>query len=80
MRPTFRRQWRRRQQTLTDREREVLHFVVEGYKNSEIATKLEISPRTAETHRARMMRKLDLHTQADLMRFAIQLGLFPVEE
>ena len=67
-------------ETLTDREREVLHFVVEGYKNSEIATKLEISPRTAETHRARMMRKLDLHTQADLMRFAIQLGLFPVEE
>ena len=67
-------------ETLTDREREVLHFVVEGYKNSEIATKLEISPRTAETHRARMMRKLDLHTQADLMRFAIQLGLFSVEE
>ena len=67
-------------ETLTDRGREVLHFVVEGYKNSEIATKLEISPRTAETHRARMMRKLDLHTQADLMRFAIQLGLFPVEE
>ena len=67
-------------ETLTDREREVLYFVVEGYKNSEIAIKLEISPRTAETHRARMMRKLDLHTQADLMRFAIQLGMFPIEE
>ena len=65
---------------LTAREREVLYFVVEGYKNSEIANKLAISPRTVETHRARMMRKLGLHTQADLMRLALQLGLFPIED
>ncbi len=63
---------------LTDREREVLYFVMEGYKNSQIATRLSISPRTAETHRARMMRKLGLHTQAELIRFTLQLGIFPV--
>ena len=65
---------------LTDREREVLYFVMEGYKNSEIAARLSISPRTAETHRARMMRKLGLHTQAELIRFTLQLGIFPVED
>ena len=53
---------------------------MEGYKNSEIAARLSISPRTAETHRARMMRKLGLHTQAELIRFTLQLGIFPVED
>ena len=65
---------------LTDREREVLYFVMEGYKNSQIAARLSISPRTVETHRARMMRKLGLHTQAELIRFTLQLGIFPGED
>ncbi|NDJ86940.1 MAG: response regulator [Chloroflexi bacterium] len=66
--------------TLTSREREIFHLVVNGAKNAEIADKLVISPRTVETHRANMMRKLGLRTQADLIRYAIQHGIISVEE
>lgn len=61
--------------TLTAREREVLQLAVEGFGNPEIAEKLFISPRTAETHRANLMHKLGLQTQTDLVRFAIRKGL-----
>lgn len=61
--------------TLSPREREVLQLATEGYGNPEIAEKLFISPRTAETHRTNLMRKLALHTQTDLVRFAIRKGL-----
>lgn len=64
-----------RYETLTDREREVLHLVAEGHTNVEIATRLSISPRTAETHRANMMRKLGLHTRTDVIRYALQRGI-----
>jgi two-component system response regulator NreC len=67
-------------ETLTTREREVLHLAVEGYSNAEIAAHLSISPRTAETHRANMMRKLDLRTQTDLIRYALRRGILPMEE
>ncbi|MFP4324226.1 MAG: response regulator [Anaerolineales bacterium] len=67
-------------QTLTEREREVLQLLAEGYKNSQIAEKLSISPRTSETHRANLMRKLGLQTQVDLVRYAIQRGLIPLQE
>ena len=60
---------------LTDREREVLHLAAEGYSNSDIATRLVISPRTVETHRANMMRKLDLKSQTDLILFAVRRGI-----
>lgn len=66
-------------ETLTAREREVLHLAAEGHTNSQIAARLMISPRTAETHRANLMRKLGLRTQSDLIRFALRRGILPVE-
>ncbi len=61
--------------SLSPREREVLQYATEGYGNPEIAEKLFISPRTAETHRTNLMRKLGLQSQTDLVRFAIRKGL-----
>ncbi len=60
---------------LTPRERMVLQLAAEGTSNPEIAEKLFISPRTAETHRTNLLRKLGLQTQTDLVRFAIRKGL-----
>jgi two-component system, NarL family, response regulator NreC len=62
-------------ETLTTREREVLQLSAEGHTNSEIAARLGISPRTAETHRSRLMHKLGLHSQADLIRYALRRGI-----
>jgi len=67
-------------ETLTTREREVLQMAAEGRRNSEIAARLAISPRTAETHRTHLMRKLGLHNQADLIRYALRRGLVPLEK
>jgi|SRR6267143_1178326 len=64
--------------TLTAREREVLHLVAEGLTSSEIARRLFISPRTAESHRANLMRKLGLRSRTDLVRFALQCGFVPL--
>lgn len=61
--------------TLTNRERLVLQLAAEGKTSAEIAGTLFISPRTAETHRANLMRKLSLRSQTDLVRFAIRRGL-----
>ncbi len=58
--------------TLSPREREVLQYAAEGLSNAEIAEKLFLSPRTTETHRTNLMRKLNLRTQTDLVRFAIR--------
>ncbi len=63
---------------LTTREREVFQLAVDGRTNSEIAARLFISPRTAELHRANMMRKLCIHTQTDLIKYALKKGLIPV--
>jgi len=60
---------------LTPREREILKWIASGCSNKQIAAKLFISVKTVETHRARIMQKLDLHTTADLVRYAIQSGL-----
>src|SRR5579864_8784788 len=65
--------------TLTSREREVLHLAAEGHSHREIAQRLSISPRTAEVHRANLMRKLDLHNQTDLVRYAIRRGIITEE-
>jgi DNA-binding NarL/FixJ family response regulator len=62
---------------LTIREREILQLTVQGYTNAEIASKLYISPRTAETHRTNLMRKLSLHSHAQLIQFAVQRGIIP---
>lgn len=69
-----------RYETLTARERAVLHLAAEGHTNAEVATRLGISARTAETHRSNLMHKLDLHTQADLIRYALRRGLVQVED
>jgi len=66
-------------ETLTTREREVLQLAAQGLTNAEIANRLSISPRTAETHRTNLMRKLELHTQIDLIRFALKRGILPME-
>ena len=59
---------------LSDREREVLRLLALGHTNQEIAKELFISVRTAETHRAHIMRKLGLGTRADLVRYALANG------
>lgn len=63
--------------TLTNRERMVLQLAAEGSTSGEIAGKLFISPRTAETHRSNLMRKLGLRSQTDLVRFAIRRRIIP---
>jgi DNA-binding NarL/FixJ family response regulator len=64
---------------LTDREREVLGFTVEGFSSTEIGKKLFISPKTVDTYRARIMEKLNLHHRSELVRFALQTGLLKAE-
>ena len=61
--------------TLTQREREILKLIAEGYKNKEIADYLYISVKTVEKHRASLMSKLDLHNTSALTAFAIEKGL-----
>src|SRR6185436_10463151 len=63
---------RRRSGPLTTREREVLQLLAEGQANKEIATRLGITIKTAETHRARIMSKLELHSMSELVRYAIR--------
>ena len=60
---------------LSEREREVLHLLALGHTNQEIAKRLFISVRTAETHRAHIMRKLSLKSRAELVRYALAEGL-----
>jgi DNA-binding NarL/FixJ family response regulator len=61
--------------TITQREREILKLVGEGYKNKEIADFLFISTKTVEKHRSNIMRKLDIHTASGLTALAIEKGL-----
>lgn len=61
--------------TLSEREREVLQLVALGHTNQEVASRLFISVRTVEDHRARLSRKLGLETRAQLVRFALGSGL-----
>jgi two-component system, NarL family, response regulator NreC len=60
---------------LTPREREVLQLIAEGKSNKEAATALFVSPTTIETHRARIMDKLDLHSTADIVLYAVRKGI-----
>lgn len=62
---------------LTLRERQVLQLIAEGSTNAKIAAQLCISKRTVETHRANLMRKLNVKSQAELVRVAITYGLVP---
>ncbi len=65
---------------LTQREREVLVHIAEGCSNKEIATNLGVGVRTVETHRERIMRKLNIHSIAGLTRFAIAKGMVTLRE
>lgn len=60
---------------LTDREQEVLMYLAEGASNEEIAASLVISPKTVARHRENIMRKLNLHSRAELVRYAIRKGI-----
>jgi len=64
---------------LSDREREVLRLLALGHTNQEIAERLYISVRTAESHRAHIMQKLRLTTRAELVRYALTHGLLAEE-
>ncbi len=64
---------------LSPREREVLQLVVEGKSSAEIADVLFLSPKTVETYRSRLMRKLGISDLPGLVKFAIQHGLTPLE-
>jgi DNA-binding NarL/FixJ family response regulator len=64
---------------LTNREREVLQLIAEGYSTREIAEKLFVSAKTVETHRSNLMKKLDLHGTADLTRYAVRKGIVDTE-
>lgn len=60
---------------LTPRERQVLQLVAEGRTSKEIAALLDLTPKTAESYRSRIMEKLDIHETAGLVRYAIRHGL-----
>ncbi len=60
---------------LTEREREILKLVAEGYTNNQIAEQLFISPKTVDTHRTHVMDKLNLHSRAELVKYAMRRGL-----
>lgn len=59
---------------LSERETEVIQLLAWGYSNKEIAARLDISVRTVETHKANLMAKLDFHSRADIVRYALRQG------
>jgi len=62
----------RKPSTLTSRERQVLQLLAEGQANKEVASALGITTKTAETHRSRIMAKLEVHSMSELVRYAIR--------
>lgn len=66
-------------ESLTDREKQVLKLVAEGRSNKEVAELLDISVKTAMSHREHVMEKLSLHSRTDLIRFALRMGVIRVE-
>lgn len=68
----------RTENSLTSREREVIQLLAEGKTSKEVAVTLKLSVKTAETHRTNLMRKLGLHSVADLTRYAVRNGIVQV--
>jgi two-component system response regulator NreC len=64
---------------LTDREREVLQLIAEGFSNKEIAEQLHLSIKTVGNHRLNLMEKLDIHNVSDLTKYAIRKGIISLE-
>lgn len=62
-------------ESLSEREREVFQLIAEGYSNKEIADMLSVSATTIETHRAHVLQKLDMHSTAELVRYAVRRGV-----
>ncbi len=69
---------RKRPETLTEREQEILQLIWAGLKNKEIAQRLKISVKTVEAHRANMMKKVRVSNAAQLLNAAIQEGLIQI--
>ncbi len=65
---------------LTEREREVLTYLAEDHTNHDIANHLEISVKTVERHRENIMRKLNLHTRSELVKYAIRKGIISLDD
>jgi two-component system response regulator NreC len=65
---------------LTNREREILHLTAEGHTSAEIAKRLSISPRTVDLHRSNVFSKLNLHSQKDLIRYALKRGIISFDD
>lgn len=64
-----------RYDTLSPREREIFQLIAEGRTNKEVAQVLDISPATVETHRSRILQKLDIHSTAELVLYAVRRGV-----
>lgn len=64
---------------LTERERQVLELVGEGQSNNDIGEKLDLSPKTIARHRERIMKKLNMHSRTELVKFALRTGLISLE-
>ena len=64
-----------RYETLSAREREIFQLIAEARTNKEVAVLLEVSPATVETHRARILQKLDIHNTAELVLYAVRRGV-----
>ncbi len=67
-------------EALTSREREVLQLAAQGLSNAKIAARLSVSATTVATHRSNLMHKLGLHSQTDLVRYALQRGTLPSDD
>jgi two-component system response regulator NreC len=65
--------------SLTDREKQVLKLIAEGYTQKEAADILNISAKTVVTHQTNISEKLDIHTRAGLIKFAIQKGIIKID-
>ena len=64
-----------RYETLSAREREIFQLIAEARSNKEVAALLDISPATVETHRARILQKLDVHNIAEVVLYAVRRGI-----
>jgi len=65
---------------LTSRQREVLQLVAEGHSTKEIARRLDLSIKTVDTHRSQLMKQLDIHEVAGLVRYAMRMGLISAHQ
>jgi DNA-binding NarL/FixJ family response regulator len=71
----YRSDWKQPRNPLTVRERQVLQLIAEGKSTKDVASLLGISAKTAESHRTKLMQKLDIHETASLVRYAVRRGI-----